>query len=187
MKRIFAFIAVIAILLSFTSCQLFFTNTKHTHTPIQYRAKASTCLEQGNLEYYVCSDCGKVFSDFRCTQEAKVEDFILEIGDHDWVGAKCNQPKTCAVCSLTEGEALGHNYADPDCENASKCLRCGDTQGEALGHQYDDDCDPDCNREGCEHVRDAGHVDADGDFVCDECGDDIVPDDDVDLPLDDFT
>ena len=29
--------------------------------------------------------------------------------EHNWVDATCEAPKTCSVCGVTEGEALGHN------------------------------------------------------------------------------
>lgn len=28
--------------------------------------------------------------------------------EHDWVAATCTEPKTCADCGETEGDALGH-------------------------------------------------------------------------------
>jgi hypothetical protein len=31
---------------------------------------------------------------------------------HTWVDADCDTPKTCSVCSATEGEALGHSYGE---------------------------------------------------------------------------
>lgn len=55
-----------------------------------------------------------------------------------WTDADCLNPKTCAECGETEGEALGHNWKDADCLTAKTCQRCGTTEGEALGHSWKD-------------------------------------------------
>ena len=80
---------------------------------------------------------------------------------HDWTDATCTEPKTCAKCGETEGEALGHdwnstscsdekvcqrcgetkaatehNWIDATCTEAKHCDICGETEGEALGHDY---------------------------------------------------
>ena len=53
-----------------------------------------------------------------------------------WTDADCLNPKTCADCGETEGEALGHSWKDADCLTAKTCQRCGTTEGEALGHDW---------------------------------------------------
>ena len=71
--------------------------------------------------------------------------------EHEWVDANCTTAKTCSLCGITEGEALGHSYGEatetvaPDCTNAgeqqSTCSVCGDVKTEtvkALGHNYVD-------------------------------------------------
>lgn len=55
-----------------------------------------------------------------------------------WTEADCLNPKTCADCGETEGEALGHNWKDADCLNPKTCQRCGTTEGAALGHAWAD-------------------------------------------------
>ena len=37
------------------------TTTEHTLT--EHKAKEPTCTESGNLAYWECTDCGKLFSD----------------------------------------------------------------------------------------------------------------------------
>jgi len=61
---------------------------------------------------------------------------------HDWQEATCTEPKTCAKCGATEGEALGHDYSEwqitveptysADGEQAQTCSRCGDVVTEAI-------------------------------------------------------
>lgn len=57
----------------------------------------------------------------------------------------------------------GHVYSsdcDPDCDS------CG-YKRVSLIHTYDNGCDAYCNA--CSHVRSSGHVDYDGDGLCDNC------------------
>ena len=57
---------------------------------------------------------------------------------HEWQAANCETPKTCTLCQLTEGEALGHTWVDATCETAKTCSVCQKTEGEALGHKWED-------------------------------------------------
>lgn len=57
---------------------------------------------------------------------------------HEWQDAGCETPKTCTLCQVTEGEALGHTWADATCETAKTCSTCQKTEGEALGHKWED-------------------------------------------------
>lgn len=51
-----------------------------------------------------------------------------------WKDATCTDPKTCAECGKTEGEALGHVWLAATCETPRTCEQCGITDGEAKGH-----------------------------------------------------
>ena len=66
--------------------------------------------------------------------------------EHEWIEANCEEPKTCAICSITEGNALGH--------------------------QFDNGHDDHCNAEGCEFTRETikRHFDYTGDRICDADG-----------------
>ena len=59
--------------------------------------KNATCLETGYSEGY-CLDCG-------CKDTKEIPK-----SDHSWEDATCVEPKTCTICHITEGSALGHNY-----------------------------------------------------------------------------
>ena len=68
--------------------------------------------------------------------------------EHSWIAATCTAPKTCILCGITEGSALGHSYSPvitaPGCTVAGfttyTCVRCGDSYTgnptAATGHQY---------------------------------------------------
>ena len=66
--------------------------------------KQATCTSDGSLERK-CA-CGEV------------ETKTITAG-HSWASATCVTPKTCSVCNLTEGFALGHTT------QSGKCGRCG--------------------------------------------------------------
>ncbi len=57
---------------------------------------------------------------------------------HDWKDATCEAPKTCSLCSKTEGEKLEHQWADATCEAPKTCSLCSKTEGEKLEHQWVD-------------------------------------------------
>lgn len=56
---------------------------------------------------------------------------------HEWTSATCTDPKTCAKCGKTEGEALGHTWIDATCTTAKTCSVCGETEGKPFGHKVD--------------------------------------------------
>ncbi len=58
--------------------------------------------------------------------------------DHEWNAATCTTPKTCALCSEVQGEALGHNWEAATCLLPEKCSVCHEIKGEALGHNWED-------------------------------------------------
>ena len=55
---------------------------------------------------------------------------------HNWDAATCTAPKTCKVCGVTEGNALGHDWQAATCTAAKTCKVCGVTEGNALGHDW---------------------------------------------------
>ena len=56
----------------------------------------------------------------------------------EWYAATCTDPKTCAKCGETEGEALGHTWVEATCTDPKTCTACNLTEGEALGHIWVD-------------------------------------------------
>mgnify|MGYP002625755360 FL=1 len=56
------------------------------------------------------------------------------IDGHAWVDATCTEPKTCSICGVTEGEALGHEWLEntPNYQQAKTCSICGETEGKVL-------------------------------------------------------
>ena len=67
------------------------------HAAKKTAAKAATCDAAGNIEYYTCSVCGKLFKDAACTQETNANAVIIAAKGHAygaWMTvrkATCNQ------------------------------------------------------------------------------------------------
>ena len=61
------------------------TPPAHTCTLTKVPAKAATCTEDGNIEYYQCSDptCGKLYKDAAGTQEITKDDIVIKAGHTD--------------------------------------------------------------------------------------------------------
>ena len=61
------------------------TPPAHTCTLTKVDAKAATCTEDGNIEYYQCSDptCGKLYKDAAGTQEITKADIVIKAGHTD--------------------------------------------------------------------------------------------------------
>ena len=91
---------------------------------------APTCTVQGYTTH-TCSKCGDTYTDTP----------VAATG-HSWVAADCDTPKTCSVCSATEGSALGHSWdagsvtANPTCSaegvKTFTCGTCGETKTEPI-------------------------------------------------------
>ena len=54
---------------------------EHTaqHSVVHHVAVASTCKDQGNIEYWYCEDCVAYFSDAACTTEINESSILLPL------------------------------------------------------------------------------------------------------------
>ncbi len=92
------------------------------HTLVFHREKASTCIENGNIEYWSCTHCSKYFTDPLCEQEILYADTIKQSGGHSY---ELIEKKDCTCtengyekyrCSVCEKEktqvwyATGHSF-----------------------------------------------------------------------------
>ena len=83
------------------------------HTPELVESATSTCTVQGNIAYYECDVCSKLFRDEECTDEITIEDTKLPIANHDFEWITDREP-TCTDS--------GSKY--------EKCNACGFVQSE---------------------------------------------------------
>lgn len=79
----------------------------HTHTLVKTDAKAATCDVDGNVAYWTCSDCGKIFSDDKGATETTLEQVTVPAGHTltktDAKGSTCAEAGNttywhCSVC-----------------------------------------------------------------------------------------
>lgn len=75
----------------------------HTHDLKKVDAKDATCTEDGNIEYYQCSDttCGKLYKDAAGTQEITKDDTIIKAAHTDLKKTEAKK----ATCEETGNEA----------------------------------------------------------------------------------
>ncbi len=91
---------------------------------------------------------------------------------HVWADATCTEPKTCILCDVTEGEALGHTGGTPTCTSKALCTRCGEDYGELAAHtpaEDDGDCTTPVLCVGCDKVMvqaKLAHIPAEDDGDC---------------------
>ncbi len=70
------------------------------HTTVYFGAVEATCDKPGNIEYWACSKCGKMYSDEDCTTE--VSDVIIPATGHDWSEWTVTKPATCSATGTEE-------------------------------------------------------------------------------------
>ena len=132
-------------------------------------AKAATCTEAGNIEYYTCSRCEKFFSDEDGTTQITQAEIVVAAPGHQWADeytvdkeATCteagSESKHCTRCgesnpeSVRTIEKLPHSYGawtttkEATCTEAGSkelvCSACGykiTDTIKALGHQWADE------------------------------------------------
>ena len=81
----------------------------HVHKLSKTEAKAASCTENGNKEYYVCSGCKKLFADADAAKEIDKEDTVIKATGHK-AEKIAGKAATYTESGLTEG---------------SKCSICG--------------------------------------------------------------
>lgn len=70
------------------------------------------------------------------TVTAASVEVVCKDTDHDWSEADCLNAKTCSICGLAEGTALGHKWQNATCQAPKTCERCHITDGEVGNHSY---------------------------------------------------
>jgi uncharacterized repeat protein (TIGR02543 family) len=105
-----------------------------THEFVKTEAATATCTANGNIEYYTCSNCNRVFRDAEGALETTVEECTIPAIPHTWADATCTVPATCSVCGTTEGEPIAHAWVPANCQAPKTCSGCGATEGEIGDH-----------------------------------------------------
>lgn len=94
----------------------------HTHSLTKVEAKAATCTEEGNNEYWHCSGCGKYFEDAAGTTETTLEALTISAKGHTYKYTDNGDGSTHKV-TCEKGDLLDSENHDFDADN--KCTKCG--------------------------------------------------------------
>ncbi len=87
----------------------------HTHVMIKTNRKDATCTEDGNIEYWSCSTCGKHYADPDGVREITLSEAVIvashSLTHHETKSASCTEDGnieywSCAACNK--------NYSDAD-------------------------------------------------------------------------
>ena len=97
----------------------------HTHSMVKTEAASATCTEDGNIEYYTCSKCGKLYSDEAGNNEITKAETVDKAAGHkysDWetvkdpacteAGTKTRECEVCGAEETAEIEAAGHKWSE---------------------------------------------------------------------------
>ena len=87
------------------------TDAEHEHDMQKFEAKVPTCTQPGNIEYYICRDCDKVYADAVGKRGILLIDTYLQPLGHDW---ESDFTIDIPATATTQGEKSIH------------CRRCGE-------------------------------------------------------------
>lgn len=133
MKRKTLVLLFVVLMTSFCAIGLVACDTgSHQHTMAHHEAKAATCTEEGNIEYWSCSGCGKNFLDEAGSSE--VSNITIAAKGHSWgewtitkpatCEEKGSQTHTCDVCDFEEVQtipATGHTWGEWETITEASC------------------------------------------------------------------
>ena len=89
----------------------------HTHTFTN-----KWVINADGKHYLMCDTAG-------CTQ-------VKESHIAFWTGNSCTANRICAICGISDGQTLGHNWQAATCTEPETCSRCQEMRGVALGHDW---------------------------------------------------
>ena len=112
---------------------------EHTHAWQETPAKASTCTEQGNNQYFYCTKCEKYFKADKVT-ETTVAAETLPLASHtesSWKSDANGHWKECTVCGTITTTKEAHTPGAAATETTpQKCTKCDYIITPALGHTH---------------------------------------------------
>ena len=123
----------------------------------------ATCVEDGNVEFWYCPDCGKYYSDETGEHAISIDDTVIAAtGEHDWGAwvtdseSSCTtggtRHRVCNVCGERQDETLPVGEHDLNFVKAVEatctkegnvaywhCSECGKNSADEFGEQNIDD------------------------------------------------
>lgn len=90
----------------------------HIHTMKKTEAVAATQTKDGNIEYYTCEKCGKLYKDPEGTTEITVEDTIIKMSGNIQDSTDANESSSSSDSG--EKDNLSNSSAESNSDTASK-------------------------------------------------------------------
>ncbi len=112
-------------------------NAACTHELEKTEAKAASCTEGGNTEYYTCKLCNKLFSDAEATTETALADTVITAKGHSYVDNK-NETHHWTECSCgAKTEDIAHEYTIASKNETHHWIECTcGVKTEDITHDY---------------------------------------------------
>ena len=116
----------------------------HTHDMVRTEAKPATHEEDGNIEYYTCSKCGKKYNNEAGTRELTDEEIIIEAAGHSystewksdadshWHECTCGERIDQVAHAFGDWTVTKEATATADGSRERKCSVCGYLQSEKI-------------------------------------------------------
>ena len=113
---------------------------KVSHKLTKTEAKAPTCTKAGNIEYWTCSVCKKLFSDSEGKNEITTASVVIPATGHTaddsgWNSNGTNHWHVCATCKEKFDEAA-HTGGTATCSSKAVCDVCKAEYGTTTAHTF---------------------------------------------------
>ena len=112
---------------------------KVSHNLTKTEAKAPTCTENGNIAYWTCSVCEKLFSDAAGKTEISKQDTVVAATGHTrsdvWTSDGTDHWHICTTCEAVLDKAA-HSGGTATCQAKAICNVCKAEYGEKADHTF---------------------------------------------------
>lgn len=112
---------------------------KVSHKLTKTEAKAPTCTENGNIAYWTCSVCEKLFSDAAGKTEISKQDTVVAATGHTrsdvWTSDGTDHWHICTTCEAVLDKAA-HSGGTVTCQAKAICNVCKVEYGEKADHTF---------------------------------------------------
>ncbi|MDE5547023.1 MAG: hypothetical protein K2I88_06115, partial [Anaeroplasmataceae bacterium] len=117
---------IVFLLLFLVGCDKKEYKEEHVHTKVHVLKIEPTCISEGRIEYWFCSQCNRAYRDKDATSEISWEETKLPKKEHDFVETSAIAP-TCETAGITRGKYC--SYCNMVIEEQKDLM--------ALGHSFD--------------------------------------------------
>ena len=115
------------------------TLEKVSHKLTKTEAKAPTCTKAGNIEYWTCSVCKKLFSDAEGKTEITAQETVIAATGHTpseaWTNDGTDHWHVCTTCNAVLDKAE-HSGGTATCSSKAVCDVCKAEYGTTTAHTF---------------------------------------------------